>query len=144
MIKRERDIDIKLADAAEFGKTAECRKLIEAGADVNEFEWQGWKVLHCAVLSGNAGTVKLILDNGADVDAQTDGGLTPLHIAVIENKLRVIPTLLRAGADTSIMTFEKYHEPDARYRKWEFCTPYDIACELYPENKRLLSTLGPR
>jgi ankyrin repeat protein len=47
-------------------------KLIEAGADVNAIQAEGFTPLMGAAQNGNLQMVQLLLDHGADVNARTD------------------------------------------------------------------------
>ncbi|HCR38575.1 MAG TPA: hypothetical protein DIV80_03745 [Synergistaceae bacterium] len=47
-----------------------ARTLIEAGADVNAKDIQGWTPLHEAAEAGRTDIVQLLLDHGADVNAR--------------------------------------------------------------------------
>ncbi|OKP14213.1 hypothetical protein PENSUB_65 [Penicillium subrubescens] len=55
--------------------------LIDAGADPNQSEDEGWTTLHFAVESGDLEIVQFLIDNGADMEA-TNVRDTPLMMAV--------------------------------------------------------------
>jgi ankyrin repeat protein len=89
--------------AAFYGKLAIVKLLLEKGADVNARVEEGWTVLHCVAVSGDAGVLQILLDNGAlhliDVTAtRGDPGDTPLHRAAEWNRLAVAQMLVESGA----------------------------------------------
>lgn len=91
----------------------ECSKLlVEAGAEINAGDKDGWTPLHCAsepkesILSQGSSRsnskdhlVKILLEAGANPNAQTSNGLSPLHLV---NRPDVISMLVEHGADASI------------------------------------------
>lgn len=56
--------------------------LVEAGADVNLRQQQGWTPLHAAAQNGDAETVTLLLSHGADRKARADNGQSALDLAL--------------------------------------------------------------
>lgn len=57
------------------------RMLLEAGADVNAIQQDGFRALHTAAQHGNPDMCELLLAYGADRHAQTSQGLTACDIA---------------------------------------------------------------
>jgi ankyrin repeat protein len=55
--------------------------LLEAGADINKADNNGWTPLCIAAQNGNVEIVKLLLDSGANVNKATKDGLTALSLA---------------------------------------------------------------
>jgi ankyrin repeat protein len=55
--------------------------LLEAGADPNARQTNGFRALHAAAHDGNAEMARDLLAHGADRSAATDDGRTPLAIA---------------------------------------------------------------
>lgn len=72
---------------------AECKRMLDAGADVNARDDYGFTPLHSCL---DAGACKLLLEAGAQVDARDDYGHTPLHLA---DDAGVAQLLIQAGAD---------------------------------------------
>jgi uncharacterized protein len=58
------------------GQEAVARVLVEAGADVNHKQWEGFTVLHDAARQGKLDLVRFFLKHGADVNARTIRGET--------------------------------------------------------------------
>ena len=89
---------------AEAGKAACIPQLIAAGLSVDFRDQYGRTSLHCATISGQIETMKVLLELGADVNAQCnsngcDRGCTPLRYAVLcEYSLDVVKLLLEKGA----------------------------------------------
>ena len=89
---------------AEAGKAACIPQLIAAGLSVDFRDQYGRTSLHCATISGQIETMRVLLELGADVNAQCDShgydsGCTPLRYAVLcEYTLEVVQLLLEKGA----------------------------------------------
>lgn len=89
---------------AEAGKAACIPQLIAAGLSVDFRDQYGRTSLHCAAISGQIETMRVLLEFGADVNAQCDSdgydsGCTPLRYAVLcEYTLEVVKLLLEKGA----------------------------------------------
>ena len=89
---------------AEAGKAACIPQLIAAGLSVDFRDQYGRTSLHCATISGQIETMRVLLELGADVSAQCDSdgydsGCTPVRYAVLcEYALEVVKLLLENGA----------------------------------------------
>ena len=103
-----------LTFAAREGDLDSAKKLLDAGADVNQATEYGWTPLLTAVNNRNYRLAQLLIDRGADVNKPNKGGWTPLYLAVdnrnIEggdypvpkpdiDHLEVITSLLAKGAN---------------------------------------------
>ena len=62
--------------------TQQVQEALNAGADVNYVDSEGWSVLHWAANFCNIRIAKLLLRAGTHVNAQNESNETPLHIAV--------------------------------------------------------------
>jgi ankyrin repeat protein len=92
----------ELISQAALGNTREVRKLLKAGADLDDRSADGRTSLHWACQEGYLGIVKVLLDSGASLDARDKGGFTPLYTAVGEGHLEIVRELLKRKASPSI------------------------------------------
>ncbi|KAH8594139.1 hypothetical protein B0O99DRAFT_595843 [Bisporella sp. PMI_857] len=74
--------DTALIWGSEMGSTASVELLLQAGANPNIVEYDGWSPLHWATTNGHAEICKLLLEHGAYIDAIDDHGATPRHLAL--------------------------------------------------------------
>ncbi len=79
-------------------------RLLDAGADPDQSDVNGFTPLHFASQSYEPAIVRLLVDRGATVDQRNSHGNTALFIAVRRARGRgdVIKALLKAGADPSV------------------------------------------
>jgi len=76
-----------------------ARFLIEAGADVNWKDAEGFVPLGFACAVGDVATTSLLIDHGAKIDgAGSVQGYTPLHIAALRGHAGVVRLLADKGA----------------------------------------------
>ena len=80
--------------AAEGGREAAVRTLLDHGANARAMSDGGWTALHNASEKGHAGVVKLLLQHKADPNASTSSGNTPLHWAAQNGFEEVVRLLL--------------------------------------------------
>jgi hypothetical protein len=76
-----------------------CKRLVEAGADVNLY---GWPPLIYAAFNGHTAVVEYLITRGADIDATTENGSTALFFAARFGHLQIVELLLQNKADASI------------------------------------------
>ena len=104
-----KDNETALLIACMDGKIDAINVLLEAGADTNITETDGYTCLHKAVNANCAKqTVQTIIDHGADVNATSKYNETALLIACMNGKIDAINVLLKAGADTNIAQTDGY------------------------------------
>ena len=89
----------KLLEASKKGKTAEVKRLISKGANLDWQDKNGWAPLHYASHYGKAKTVVLLVSKGADISQATNDGVTPLYIASQYGKTDIVQLLISKGAD---------------------------------------------
>ena len=78
---------------------------LEAGADPNEFDSDGYRPLMIASIFSRKEIIKLLLKHGADVNARTNDGQTALFFASLFSDSECVKMLVDAGADLSTPRF---------------------------------------
>jgi hypothetical protein len=74
--------DTPLVWASEMGNVDCVRRLLQLGANPNQFEYDGWSALHWAARNGHINVASTLLGYGAQVDPRDTGGNTPLDWAL--------------------------------------------------------------
>lgn len=87
-----------ITDAARNGELREVRRLIDAGANVNEAERDGTTALLWAAYHSDPELVALLLERGADPNAANEFGVTPLLQAARMGDAATMRVLLEGGA----------------------------------------------
>jgi ankyrin repeat protein len=132
-----------------------AKRLLQAGAAVDQAEDGGWQAIHWAAQWGQSAFTDFLLEQGANMDATTDDGVTPLLAAVGQNNFDHAQHLIGLGANihgvakanqrTALhLAAEKENLPLAMAlveaggdleRKDAFnCTPKDIANQIGATN----------
>ena len=91
----------EVADAAMRQDSAEVRRLLQAGNDVNGRQMDDATALHWAVYYSNVDLAALLLEAGADPSAANRNGSTPMWLAASQGNPAIIQLLLDAGADAN-------------------------------------------
>jgi ankyrin repeat protein len=77
--------------------------LLDAGADANAVDEEGWSVVAYAASFGWSEAVHQLAKAGADVDRpDTTYGRTPLMKAAVHGRVSTVSALLKAGADVDV------------------------------------------
>ncbi len=90
---------MELIEAIKSGNRASVEEMIEAGADLNQQDKQGWTPLNWAAGSGQLEIVELLLEHSADPLAVGRDLRTPQMIALAAGHAEVVKRLRRAEAD---------------------------------------------
>jgi ankyrin repeat protein len=101
--------DLQLIEAVKTGQLAKVDEALNAGADIQQQDEQGWTPLNWAAGSGSVEIVSLLLNRGADVFRTGRDQRTPYMIAVAAKHIDVARLLKKAeqavngasGASTS-------------------------------------------
>jgi ankyrin repeat protein len=88
--------DLQLIEAVKTGQLAKVEAALNAGADVQQQDEQGWTPLNWAAGKGNVEIVSLLLDRGADVFRTGRDQRTPYKIAVAAKHTDVARLLKKA------------------------------------------------
>jgi ankyrin repeat protein len=84
--------------AARNGDLESTRRLLAAGAKVDEVDGEGVSPLLAALFGGHEKTAALLVEAGANID-DIRAGYAPLHVAVLRGDLRLVSLLLSRQAD---------------------------------------------
>ena len=109
-----------LVFAAREGDLESAKKLIAAGADVNQQTEYGWTPLLTAVNNRNYQLARLLVDSGANVNLANKGGWTPLYLATdnrnIEGGDYPVPKPDMDHLELIRLLLEKGADPNARVK----------------------------
>ena len=99
--------------AAEQGRLAIARLLLDSGADTGErtLDRYEWTPLHLAAMRGRLDVVRLLLDRGADARVRNRSmDWTPLHAAALGGNRGIVELLIARGGDPNCRD-RAYHTP---------------------------------
>ena len=91
--------EVDLIEAVKSGNKESVRELIEAGAQVNQPDKQGWAPLNWAAAKGDLEIVELLLQHDADPFLVGRDLRTPQMIALAAGQSEVVKALRRAEAE---------------------------------------------
>jgi cytohesin len=90
--------------AAQQGRVASLRVLLDGGADPNVRGLHGRTALYEAAKYGHAAAAGLLLDRGADPNVREgSSGFTPLHIAAERRHIEALRLLIARGAEVNAL-----------------------------------------
>jgi uncharacterized protein len=110
--------EMDLIEAVKSGNKESVRELIEAGAQVNQQDKQGWAPLNWAAGKGDLEIVELLLQHDADPFLVGRDLRTPQMIALAAGQSEVVKALRRAEAE------RKQTEAPAPERK--YCSAFHL------------------
>src|SRR5215213_7354847 len=91
---------MEFIEAIKSGNRASVEEMLEAGAELNQQDKQGWTPLNWAAGSGQLEIVELLLEQGADPLAVGRDLRTPQMIALAAGQAEVVKRLREAEAQT--------------------------------------------
>lgn len=108
-VDRVTDANLRLEDgrtalmlAAKLGSSAVVKKLLLAGANVNDENTNGGTALMYSAIRGDKATLMLLLDYGAKVNEDAKFGWTALMVAAAKGHADLVQVLLDHGADANV------------------------------------------
>jgi ankyrin repeat protein len=93
IISQQAILSNKLPYAAFEGNLKQCKALLDAGAEVNFPDHDGWAAIHGAVSGGHVKVCALLAKRGADLSAKAANNgrtLTPMQLAVYCEHVAVV------------------------------------------------------
>ncbi|CAB0036140.1 unnamed protein product [Trichogramma brassicae] len=98
---RRGETPLSLSVLAESRDKEILRALIEAGADIEQRNDEGYTALHTSINSENSDYAIFLIENGADLNSPTSSGETPMQMSVHCRLADVVEALCRRGADVN-------------------------------------------
>lgn len=102
--------DLSIFDAARAGDLRRVRACLDAGADINAADNNGFTPLHCAAIGSNrvaedkiVAVMQALMDVGASLEAKSKDGRTPLYLAAeFAQTIAPVQLLVDAGANPDV------------------------------------------
>jgi ankyrin repeat protein len=110
--------EVDLIEAVKSGNKESVRELIDAGAQVNQQDKQGWAPLNWAAGKGDLEIVELLLQQGADPFLVGRDLRTPQMIALAAGQSDVVKALRRAEAERK--------ETDVPSSERKYCSAFHL------------------
>lgn len=95
---------MSLVEAILFGSLEDVKRLVQAGADIEEIDEYGFSPLIEAAIANKLAVADLLLQSGAAVDSTDATGRTALHWAVDNQNIPLCQLLLSHHADPNAYT----------------------------------------
>ena len=105
--EEQNELNEKLLKITRVGIANSIQALIDAGANCNATDEDGWTPLHYAAERGEAECIAVLLAAGADMSIKDNEGRTPFHLAVISLNISAAQALREAGCSTQINLSEE-------------------------------------
>ncbi|KAL8234227.1 hypothetical protein R6Q59_020327 [Mikania micrantha] len=96
--KHESELALRLNSAVYNGDLYRVRRLVAAGINPNNTDYDGRSPLHMAAIKGYADVIQFLLQKGAVINATDNVGNTPLFEAIENGHDMVVSMLVEAGA----------------------------------------------
>jgi ankyrin repeat protein len=95
---------MNLRSAVAIGSMEQINKLLEAGADVNECDGEGFTLLYTAIENNQPKAVEVLLTHGANPNTLPNKPvwLSPLQMAAMNNQGTIAKLLVDHGADPNV------------------------------------------
>lgn len=122
--------------AALQGDVEAVRRIVDAGADLDQKDAYGSSPLVIAATFGKAEVARALIDAGADLQVANAEGSTPLHIAAFFGRTEIVETLLQHGADRQARNRAGHTPLDT------VAVPFDDVKVGYDKIARALAPLG--
>jgi len=87
-----------LLEMASTGHEKEVKRILNAGADANARNKDGWTALMYSARDGHTEVAGLLIEKGADVDAKSNDGWTTLKLASRNGHMGIVEFLRANGA----------------------------------------------
>ena len=94
---------------AQSGDVEEARRLIEAGADLQHRDKNGYTVTILAGCSGDGDMLDLLMEHGAPLDDVSSYGESVLSVLSNRGFYEIIGRVLKKGADPSLLKWSPLH-----------------------------------
>ncbi len=102
LVIEERELANLMCELCRHGEIQPVRRLLDAGADVNALDSDGYFPLYWAAAEGNLTVLRLLLESGASIgQASRPEEFTALHAAACHGRLSIVQALIDARAEVN-------------------------------------------
>jgi ankyrin repeat protein len=112
-------------NAALRGRVDSLREIIDAGADVNVQNENGYTPLIAAAHDGRIECIELLVDRGANANLEDESGFTALTTAVQHSNEQTVQLLISKGADVNHRTTASF--TPLMFLAYNNCPPTSIS-----------------